>query len=161
MDFEWDLQKADINTKKQGVSFEEASAVFGDYLSFTYPDLGHSIQEDVILLSDFPAKIEFWSFLTHNVEKVSELSVLDRQQNEREISMNPENSDELNDELLEEYDFSKMSNGVRGKYAKQYHEGVKLIMLDADVAEIFPDAKSVNEALRTLSKVILQHQKTA
>jgi hypothetical protein len=48
--------------------------------------------------------------------------------------MNSENSDELNDELLEEYDFSKMSNGVRGKYAKQYHEGVKLIMLDADVA---------------------------
>lgn len=74
--------------------------------------------------------------------------------------MNPENSDELNDELLEEYDFSKMSNGVRGKYAKKYLEGVKLIMLDADVAEIFPDAKSVNEALRTLSKVILQHQKT-
>ncbi len=58
--------------------------------------------------------------------------------------MNPENSDELNDELLEEYDFSKMSNGVHGKYAKQYHEGVKLIMLDADVAEIFPDEKSVN-----------------
>ncbi len=56
---------------------------------------------------------------------------------------------------------NKMSNGVRGKYAKQYHKGVKLIMLDADVAEIFPDAKSVNEALRTLSKVILQHQKTA
>ena len=75
--------------------------------------------------------------------------------------MNPENSDELNDELLEEYDFSQMSGGVRGKYAKQYHEGVKLIMLDADVAEIFPDAKSVNEALRTLSKVILQHQKSA
>jgi len=60
----------------------------------------------------------FKSFLTHNVEKVSELSVLDRQQNERAISMNPENSDELNDELLEEYDFSKMSSGVRGKYAK-------------------------------------------
>ena len=75
--------------------------------------------------------------------------------------MNPENSDELNDELHEEYDFSKMSNGVRGKYAKQYHEGVKPTMLDADVAERFPDVKSVNEALRALSKVILQHQKTA
>ncbi len=74
--------------------------------------------------------------------------------------MNPENSDELNDELLEEYDFSKMSNGVLGKYAKQYHEGVKLIMLEADVAQVFPDAKSVNEALRALSKIILQHQKT-
>jgi len=75
--------------------------------------------------------------------------------------MNPENNDELNDELLEEYDFANMGNGVRGKYAKQYHEGVKLIMLEADVAQIFTDAKSVNEALRTLSKVILQHQKIA
>jgi len=75
--------------------------------------------------------------------------------------MNPENSNELSDELLEEYDFSKMSGGVRGKYAKQYHEGVKLIVLEPDVAEIFPDAKSVNEALRTLSKVIIHHQKVA
>jgi uncharacterized DUF497 family protein len=46
MDFEWDLQKADINSKKHGVSFEEASTVFGDYLSFTYPDSAHSIQEE-------------------------------------------------------------------------------------------------------------------
>ncbi|WP_394754282.1 hypothetical protein [Crenothrix sp.] len=75
--------------------------------------------------------------------------------------MNPENDDELNDELLDEYDFSKMENGVRGKYAQQYHEGVKLIMLEADVAQVFPDAKSVNDALRALSKIILQHQKTA
>lgn len=73
--------------------------------------------------------------------------------------MNPESSNELDDELLDEYDFSKMDNGVRGKYAKQYHEGVKLVMLEADVAQVFPDAKSVNDALRALSKIILQHQK--
>jgi hypothetical protein len=34
-------------------------------------------------------------------------------------------------------------------------------MLEADVAQFFPDAKSVNEALRALSKIILQHQKIA
>jgi len=34
-----------------------------------------------------------------------------------------ENNDELNDEIREEYDFSQMVGGVRGKYAKQYHEG--------------------------------------
>jgi len=45
MDFEWDLQKANINEKKHGVSFDEACTVFGDYLSFTYPDSGHSILE--------------------------------------------------------------------------------------------------------------------
>jgi len=46
MDFEWDSQKADINNKKHGVSFDEASTVFGDYLSLTYPDSEHSIQEE-------------------------------------------------------------------------------------------------------------------
>ena len=75
--------------------------------------------------------------------------------------MNTENNDELNDELREEYDFSQMTNGVRGKYAKQYHEGVKLILLEPDVAKMFPSAKSVNEALRALSKIIQQHEKVA
>jgi len=52
------------------------------------------------------------------------------------------------DEMLEEYDFS---NGIRGKYAKAYKEGVNIIRLDnSDVMKFFPDAKSVNEALRTL-----------
>jgi uncharacterized protein len=41
MDFEWNPQKAAINSKKHEVSFEEASTVFGDYLSFTYPDSEH------------------------------------------------------------------------------------------------------------------------
>lgn len=55
MDFEWDSQKADVNIKKHGISFEEASTVFGDYLSFTYSDLEHSIHEEryiIIGLSD-------------------------------------------------------------------------------------------------------------
>jgi len=55
------------------------------------------------------------------------------------------------DEMLEEYDFSK---GVRGKYAKAYKEGVNIIKLDRDISKFFPDAKSVNEALRTLIKLV-------
>ena len=51
------------------------------------------------------------------------------------------------DEMLEEYDFS---NGIRGKYAKAYKEGVNIVRLDSDVIKFFPDTKSVNEALRTL-----------
>ena len=56
-------------------------------------------------------------------------------------------------EMLEEYDFS---NGVRGKYTKQYNDGVNIIKLDKDVGKIFPDAKSVNNALRTLINLVLQ-----
>ena len=51
------------------------------------------------------------------------------------------------EEMLEEYDFS---NGIRGKYAKAYAEGVNIVKLDRDVMDFFPDTRSVNEALRTL-----------
>jgi len=55
------------------------------------------------------------------------------------------------DDMLEEYDFS---NGIRGKYAKRYKEGVNIIKLDSDISKFFPDSKSVNEALRTLIRLI-------
>lgn len=50
MDFEWNVQKAKSNEKKHDVSFEEASTVFGDVLSVTFPDPEHSIQEDRYLM---------------------------------------------------------------------------------------------------------------
>jgi len=36
--FEWDARKARANIRKHGVSFEEASTVFGDSLTLTVPD---------------------------------------------------------------------------------------------------------------------------
>ena len=51
------------------------------------------------------------------------------------------------DEMLDEYDFS---NGVRGKFAKRYAEGTNVILLEPDVAKVFPDSASVNAALRGL-----------
>jgi uncharacterized DUF497 family protein len=46
MKFEWDLAKAKSNLSKHGVSFEEAATIFGDPLSLTIPDPGHSEQEN-------------------------------------------------------------------------------------------------------------------
>jgi hypothetical protein len=54
------------------------------------------------------------------------------------------------DDLRPEYDFSQMKGGVRGKYVKRYREGTNVVLLDADVAAAFPDAKAVNDALRLL-----------
>ncbi len=48
--FEWDENKATTNLKKHGVSFEEASTVFGDPLSLTIDDLLHSEEEDRFLI---------------------------------------------------------------------------------------------------------------
>jgi hypothetical protein len=53
-------------------------------------------------------------------------------------------------ERLDEYDFS---HGVRGKYAKQYEEGTNVVLLDPDVAKVFSDSRSVNEALRALVNI--------
>jgi hypothetical protein len=45
MQFEWNPDKANLNLKKHGVSFHEASTVFNDPLSVTFPDPDHSYGE--------------------------------------------------------------------------------------------------------------------
>ncbi len=66
-----------------------------------------------------------------------------------------------NDELQEEYDFSQMADGIQGKYAQQYHKDATLVLLEPDVSKVFTTAKSVNDALRALSKIIQQHEHVA
>jgi hypothetical protein len=61
-------------------------------------------------------------------------------------------------DILEEYDFSK---GVRGKYAKRYAEGTNVIVIEPDVAKVFPDHDSVNQALRSLIEIIRRQKKLA
>ena len=61
------------------------------------------------------------------------------------------------DELRPEYDFSQLKDRVRGKYVERYREGTNLVLLEPDVAAAFPDAKSVNEALRMLIRVAQTH----
>ncbi len=56
------------------------------------------------------------------------------------------------------YDFS---GGVRGKYAKRLAKGTNIVLLEPDVARIFKDSASVNEALRALAKVARQQAKGA
>lgn len=54
------------------------------------------------------------------------------------------------DEILPEYDFR---GGERGKYAARYAEGTNVVVLDSDVAAVFPAAEAVNAALRALAEV--------
>lgn len=66
--------------------------------------------------------------------------------------MNQNPNSDRDAEMLEEYDFSK---GVRGKYAGRFAQGSNVVVLDPDVAQVFTDSESVNQALRGL---IVQHQ---
>ena len=49
------------------------------------------------------------------------------------------------------YDFS---GGVRGKYAKRFTEGANVVVLDPDVAKVFPDGRAVNETLRAVARIV-------
>jgi hypothetical protein len=80
---------------------------------------------------------------------------------------NFDHSDTIDDEMLPEYDFT---GGLRGQNYEAYRRGHTVtihqtdrpdivqyftledgaIMLDPDVREYFPDAETVNKALRTL-----------
>jgi uncharacterized protein len=48
--FEWDLAKAASNEAKHGVSFSEASSVFGDPVSLVFDDPDHSWDEQRSLI---------------------------------------------------------------------------------------------------------------
>lgn len=49
------------------------------------------------------------------------------------------------DEMRPEYD---LRGGVRGKYYERYKQGTNVVLLDADLAKVFRDSATVNEALR-------------
>ena len=52
MEVEWNPNKAELNLEKHGVSFQEATTVFNDPLSTTFPDLDHSIRESRYIIID-------------------------------------------------------------------------------------------------------------
>ena len=58
-------------------------------------------------------------------------------------------------EIRAEYDFS---GGVRGKYARRYQQGTNVVVLEPDVAKMFPKAKDVNRSLRALAAIIRQQK---
>ena len=70
--------------------------------------------------------------------------------------MRTKRSNRHDDEMRPEYDFSR---GVRGKFFEEYQAGTNVVLLDPDVAEVFPDSTSVNETLRSLAKIVKKQVK--
>ena len=54
------------------------------------------------------------------------------------------------DDIQSEYNFSE---GERGKYAERAAEGTNIVVLDPDVARVFPSSAAVNDALRALAEL--------
>jgi hypothetical protein len=55
------------------------------------------------------------------------------------------------DEMLDHYDFT---GGVRGKYPRRYAEGTNVVVLDPDVARLFPNRGTVNETLLAVAQIV-------
>ena len=68
--------------------------------------------------------------------------------------MNQESNNQRDPDMLDEYDFSV---GMRGKYLNRFAQGCNVVVLEPDVARVFTDSESVNQALRALAGII-QHQ---
>jgi hypothetical protein len=68
---------------------------------------------------------------------------------------------DVDDDMLPEYDFSKMRMVGRGIYAKRFRSGTNLVLLDHDVREAFPDDRTINETLRVIAKVAKEQAKRA
>lgn len=65
---------------------------------------------------------------------------------------------EMNDELRPEYDLRSLRVRRFGPGRKSF--GGSVVRLEPDVAEVFPDAESVNEALRFLMRIAKESKST-
>lgn len=54
--------------------------------------------------------------------------------------------------MRKEYDLTKLGKGVRGKYFRSATQSSNLVLIEPDLAPLFPDSASVNRALRLLAE---------
>ena len=65
--------------------------------------------------------------------------------------MKKELATDVEDNLRPEYDLSQLRGGVRGKYYRQAIAGTNLVLIEPDLAKLFPDSAAVNRALRVVA----------
>jgi len=64
--------------------------------------------------------------------------------------MKKESAVKRGNDMRKEYDLSKLPGGVRGKYYRRATAGTNLVLIEPDLATMFPDSEAVNRALRVL-----------
>ena len=87
-----------------------------------------------------------------------ELSARESRREAKGHNMKKQKAKTPDPEMRKEYDFS---GGVRGKYAKRFAQGTNIVVLDPEVARVFPDSESVNRILRELSEVLKRQKKAS
>jgi hypothetical protein len=149
--YEWDAVKTKANLRKHGVSFEDAAIVFRDPLALTFADPGHSGGEEGRSRSGAQRGSLSYSYRTACAGTGSESSVHGRQPGENANNMKKKTlAKKSGNGLRAEYDLSRLKGGVRGKYYRAAMAGTNLVLIEPELADVFPDTESVNRALRFL-----------
>jgi len=153
--FEWDPKKAEANLSKHGVSFREAVTAFGDPLSMNMADPDHPEAEERFIVLGMSDRYRLLlcpiPIGRHGLESSVPGWLRDLNGNSmKKDKEKPRTRRSDEDTMRPEYEFSK---AVRGVTAARYAEGTNVVLLDPDVAEMFPDTRAVNEALRTIARL--------
>ncbi len=152
MTYEWDARKAESNRKKHGVAFEEAASVFLDPLAEIYSDPGSTFSEHREITIDVQRGGEWTSYPTANEARAFESSARDWSRGQNENNMKKELLAKGDDDLRAEYDLAQLGAGVRGKYYERAKAGTNLVLIEPDLAEVFPSSEAVNRALRVVAE---------
>jgi len=83
--FEWDGDKAALNVTKHGVTFDEASTVFGDPFAVIFDDEEHSLDEirEIIIGHSILERLLLVSFTERGEDTVRIISVRKATKGER------------------------------------------------------------------------------
>jgi uncharacterized protein len=151
VDFEWDSVKAAKNLRKHGVSFEEASSVFYDPLATTGADPDHSENEDSLIT--FGASSAGRLLVVSHIEcnEVMRISALAERPLMKGGFMKKAKA--ATDDLRAEYKRSDFKKLERGKYYEKVKARSNVVLLDPEVAAVFPNSTAVNKALRSLAEI--------
>jgi uncharacterized protein len=153
MRFEWDPAKARSNRRKHKVSFDEAVTVFRDPLARIVDDPDHSTDQrrEIAIGHSIANRLRF-VFFTEREQGIVRIILLVRQHARSEKIMKKSRNSEdhsAKDKIRREYriDYSKSRPN---RFLKMATEQPLVVMVDEDIARVFPTPESVNHALRAL-----------
>ncbi len=98
-----------------------------------------------------PRRASFWLWRTPSAVTPPESSTHVSQHNMKDVFMKKVKS--TSDQLRAEYSRSDFGKLERGKYDKRVKTSSNVVILDAEVAAVFPNSAAVNKALHSLVDV--------
>jgi uncharacterized protein len=139
--FEWDAPKSAANLRKHGVSCEEAATVFGDPLALTFADPDHSVRESrfITIEQSHQDLLMIVAPIERGLRSGSPAHPGRPDKSEQSMSRV--------EDMRAEYHREDLGAGARGKYFRRYSKSTHVVLLDDRVAQVFPKADAVNEAL--------------